>query len=94
MKRNDLMTFAPVSRDRETLPVLPLSVQGRAIECSDQSGVMRLLPGDRVRIEELRGDHALVAHVALVGALLLTSISQLRPIPAEANTSTQEDAAL
>jgi len=94
MKRNDLVTFAPISRDRETLPVLPLSVQGRPIECSDQSGVMRLLPGDRVCIEELRGDHALVSHVALKGGLMLTAISQLLPIPAETAATQEADAAL
>ncbi len=95
MKRNELMTFAPHGRDRETLPCFPRSIVGRPIECADVSGTMRLLPGDRVRIEEIRDDHALVAHAALKGGVLLTAISQLRPIPADApSTPTQEDAHL
>ena len=92
MKRNDLMTFAPHCRARETLPCFPVSVIGRPIECADQSGIMRILPGDRVVIQELRGDHALVSHAALKGGVLLTAADQLKPIPNEAPQ--QEDDAL
>lgn len=95
MKINTLMTFAPHGRDRERLPAFPVSILGKPIECDSQSGVMRLLPGDRVVIQEIRGDHALVSHSGLKGGVLLTSISQLVPIPAEApSTPSAEDDAL
>lgn len=94
MKRNDLMIFAPHGRDRERLPCFPLSVLGRPIECADQSGTMRVLPGDRMRVEEIRGDHALVTHVALKGAVLLTDTSQLHAIHDEIPATQEEDARL
>lgn len=94
MKRNDLMIFAPHGRDREHLPCLPVSVLGRPIECADQSVTMRVLHGDRVRVEEIRGDHALVTHVALKGAVLLTATSQLHAIPDDTPATQEEDARL
>lgn len=93
MKINDLLSFSPHGRDRETLPCFPSSIVGHPIECSDQSGTLRLLPGDRVRLAEIRADHALVKHASLKGCVLLTSLSQLQPI-AEAPDTMQEDAAL
>lgn len=93
MKLNDLMTFSPHGCDRETLPCFPISIVGRPIECSDQSGTMRVLPGDRVRLVEIRQDHALVTHASLKGGVLLTSLSQLLPIPS-APPAQEDDAAL
>ncbi|MBB5033142.1 hypothetical protein [Prosthecobacter vanneervenii] len=92
MNINDLLTFAPHGRDRETLPCFPISIVGKPIECSDQSGTMRLLPGDRVRLEEIRNDHALVSHVSLKGGVLLTSLSQLQPIAVARDTTHDDDA--
>ena len=92
MKSGELVTFNPQSRDRETLPCFPRSVIGQAIECHHQSGIMRLLTGDRVRIEELRGDHALVTHSGLKGGVLLVSLNRLLPIPVA--TPQPEDAHL
>lgn len=92
MKRNELVTFHPVSRDRETLPCFPVSSLGQPLECQHQSGTMRLLRGDRVRIEELRGDYALVSHAGLKGGVLLVSLNQLEPIPVA--TPQAEDAHL
>lgn len=92
MKPGELVTFQPLSRDRETLPCFPRSIVGQVIECHHQSGTMRLLNGDRVRIEELRGDHALASHSSLKGGVLLVSLNQLVPIPV--TTTQPEDAAL
>jgi hypothetical protein len=93
MKIHTLMSFAPSGRDRETLPCFPVSIIGRAIECSDQSGTMRLLPGDRVRIDEIRMNYVLASHTSLKGGVLLIAADQLLPIPAP-ETQPEEDAAL
>lgn len=91
MKAGDVMTFAPHGRDRERLPCFLTRVIGRAIECADQVEVLRVLKGDRLRIAELRGDHALVTHASCKGVVALTACSQLLPIPDEITT---EDAHL
>lgn len=93
MKLNDLMTFAPSGRDRETLPCIHHSALGRPIECSDQVGVMRLLRGDRIRVDEIREHYVLASHTALKGGLLLIAADQLQPIPAP-ETQPEEDARL
>ncbi len=77
------MSFNPADRDRENLPCFPRSIVGHLIECHHQSGIMRLLKDDRVRIEEIRHDHALVTHAGLKGGVLLVAINQLAPIPEE-----------
>lgn len=91
MKIGDLVSFYPISRDRETLPCFPRAVIGHPIECHHQSGTMRLLKGDRLLIEELRADFALTSHAALKGGVQLVSLNQLKAIPAEPHT---EDADL
>lgn len=58
------MIFRPPSITRERLPVINAEAVGRAIEIRDQVGILRLLPGDRLRIVEERGDHALCSHPA------------------------------
>lgn len=65
------MIFLPPSKDRERLPVIHRDAVGRAVEMRDQVAVMRLLPKDRVRIVEERGDHCLCEHVACKSGLLL-----------------------
>lgn len=74
------MIFQPPSRDRERLPVLTPDVMGRAIDWRDQTGTMRVLPGDRLSVVETRDDHSLCKHAACVG-LLLVKTQFLTPDP-------------
>lgn len=75
-----VVSFLPPDKARETLPGFRAAVIGQSIECADQVGTMRVLPGDRVRVMELRQDYALVAHSAAQGVVLLTSLLMLEPI--------------
>lgn len=77
-----LVSFQPGSKDREYLPGFRdgPEVITRPIECADQVGAMRVLPGDRVRVRHFIEDHALVSHAAAPGILLLTSATLLEPI--------------
>jgi hypothetical protein len=66
------MIFRPYSRSREHCPIIVREAIGRAIELSDQLGALRVLPGDRLRMVEDRGDHALCEHSACkLGVLLV-----------------------
>lgn len=82
MNAGDLMTFRPGGRDRENLPVLVQEVIGRPIECADQKATFRCLPGDRVRVAEIRSDRhsVLVTHSAVQGGVLLVCWHQLEAI--------------
>jgi hypothetical protein len=88
MKPGDVVSFNPHARDREHLPCFRRAVIGHAIECADQVDVLRVLKGDRLRIDELRGDHALVTHASCKDITALTACSQLEPI---ADQPTTED---
>lgn len=83
MNVGDVVSFHPHDRDRERLPCFRRSVIGLAIECSDQVDVLRVLKGDRLRVRELRGDHALVSHASCKDIVALTAISELEAIPAD-----------
>lgn len=93
MNPGDLVTFATCSRVREVMPALHESCVGRAIECRDQVGTMRVVSGDRVRIVEIRDNYALVSHSALKGALLLAPLEALKPIAQELQTPLQPSTA-
>lgn len=80
MNPGDLVTFHPISRDRERLPCFRREVIGRPIECSDQVSVLRVLACDRLRIDELRDNFALVTHSSCKDVVALTSCEQLEPI--------------
>lgn len=83
------MIFHPHCRERERLPVIDRAALGRAIEVRDQVGIMRLLPRDRVRVIEDRGDYALCEHAACRNGLLLIKRDALSEEAAE--PSTQEE---
>jgi len=68
------LIFQPPSRDRERLPVLTPDVVGRAINWRDQTGTMRVLPGDRLSVVETRDDHSLCKHAACNGLLLVKTL--------------------
>ena len=72
------MIFTPFHRSREHLPIIDTGAVGRAIETRDQTGVMRLLPGDRVTLVEDRGDYTLCRHAACALGLLLIARTNLR----------------
>lgn len=80
MSAGDLVTFHAPSRDRESLPCLRRDVIGRAIEFSDQVDVLRVVSGDRVRIDEMRGEWALVTHARCKDVVCLVALWMLHPI--------------
>ena len=84
MNAGDLMTFWCPVKDRMNLPCFRREVVGRAIECSDQIDTLKVFPGDRLRIDELRGDYALVTHASCKDVVALVSCSLLNPIPPDA----------
>jgi hypothetical protein len=87
------MIFRPYSRAREHCPVIHPDAQGRAIELSDQTGTMRVFPGDRVSIVEDRDDYCLCKHSACTLGLLLIARAALHDEPEE-QPATVEDAQL
>lgn len=72
--------FQPPSRERETLPALKPLVVGGVIFLADQIGALRVLPGDRVELIEVREEMCLVRHAARPDAVLLTNLEFLQPI--------------
>ncbi len=72
------MIFTPFNRSREHCPIIHPDAQGRDIEMRDQTGIMRLLPGDRVTLVEDRGDYTLCRHAACTLGLLLIARTNLR----------------
>ncbi len=72
------MIFTPFSRSREHLPIIDAEAVGRGIEIRDQTGIMRLLPGDRVTLVEDRGDYTLCRHAGCTLGLLLIARTNLR----------------
>jgi hypothetical protein len=90
------MIFRPHHRAREHCPIIHPDAQGREIQMSDQTGIMRVIPGDRVRIVEDRDDHCLCSHSACTLGLLLIARAHLLDEPAEpaAQPVTVEDAEL
>jgi hypothetical protein len=97
MNVGDLMTFWCPVKDRMNLPCFRREVIGCAIECSDQIDVLKVFPGDRVRIDELRDGYALVTHSSCKDVVALVSTQLLSPIPADAPREPHinlEDAAL
>jgi hypothetical protein len=97
MNVGDLMTFWCPVKDRMNLPCFRREVIRRVIECSDQIDVLKVFPGDRVRIEELRDGYALVAHASCKDVVALVSTQLLAPIPPDAPREPHinlEDAAL
>jgi hypothetical protein len=76
----DLVSFAPRSPARETLPVVKDGcVEKRAVEFGDQLHPTRFLPGDRFTIAaELGADYVLATHAS--GRTVLIDRADLAPI--------------
>lgn len=74
-------TFRPGSRDRETLPVIKTSCEGREIDYPhDCIGTIRIWPNDIVKLVEIRPDSysVLISHPRATG-LCITDIKALQP---------------
>lgn len=74
-------TFQPITRDRERLPVINASCQGRDIDYPhDILATIRIFPGDLVKLVEIRSDkHTVLLSYPRATGLCITDVNSLQP---------------